>query len=244
VRTRECPAVSGGVARPWRGCPRALRRTGREGLLASIKSYYEDYWDRPGDVSEEDPTTPERRARLIETLRRYLAPGAAVLDLGCGAGRFTRWIREAGYQAAGADIAEGALRKAREAAPGCEFLTLGEDGRIPAEDGRFRAVWTTEVIEHVVDVGSFLQEIRRVLADDGLLILTTPHHGPVKNILVAFLAFDTHFDPLGAHIRFFSPRSLGRCLAESGFALLSWNGIGRVWPVPRTMFAVARKAAQ
>jgi SAM-dependent methyltransferase len=209
--------------------------------MTSIRSYYERFWDRPDDVSDDDPTTPRRRECLVAELRGRVRPGAAVLDLGCGAGAFTRWIREAGYEAFGADIAEGALRKARDASPGCQFLALRDDGGIPAGDGRFAAVWSTEVIEHVLDIRAFLSEIGRVLEAGGLLILTTPYHGRVKNLLLAALAFETHYDPLGDHIRFFSVRSLRRCLEEAGFTMLSWRGIGRVRPVPRTMFVLARK---
>ena len=75
----------------------------------------------------------------------------------------------------------------------------------------------------------------------GLLILTTPYHGFLKNLLIVLLKFDRHFDPEGSHIRFFDKKGLERCLNNSGFAQISWSGIGRFWKMYRTWFVVAQK---
>jgi len=51
-----------------------------------------------------------------ETLRRYGAPAARAIDLGCGAGGVSLELAEAGFDVTGVDFSEVALRKAREAA--------------------------------------------------------------------------------------------------------------------------------
>ena len=209
--------------------------------MTSPRRYYEHYWTELEDVTQHDPTTARRRALLLETLERYLRPGEPVLDLGCGTGMFASSIQEKGFDAIGADLSEAALAIAQERAPRCTFVAIGPDGSIPLPENHFAAVWCSEVIEHVLDVVGFLREAHRVLREDGLLILTTPHHGLVKNAALAVLAFDRHFDPLGAHVRFFSKASLTRCLAKAGFESLRWTGIGRIPPVYRTMFVVSRK---
>ena len=209
--------------------------------MSNLKAYYEKFWDRDHDVSDADVTTPERKRRLLDALRGLLSPGGKVLDLGCGAGKFTAWLHEAGYDAQGMDLSEAALAKARRTFPQAVFSLLKPDGGIPAEPGTFDAAWTTEVIEHIVDVGSFLAEIHRVLKPGGILILTTPYHGRLKNLLVSLLKFDRHFDPEGPHLRFFDRRGLERCLRRAGFRPLSWAGIGRVPLLYRTWFVVAKK---
>jgi 2-polyprenyl-6-hydroxyphenyl methylase/3-demethylubiquinone-9 3-methyltransferase len=208
----------------------------------TVAQYYQTYWESTDDVSKGDVTTPRRRAKLLDVLACNLSPGDAVLDLGCGAGIFTRWIQEAGFQATGVDVAENALERARKnAAPQCQFLLMGPDGKIPGADEQYHAVWSTEVIEHVLDVSQFLREIHRVLRPKGLVILTTPYHGLLKNLLIVLRKFDGHFDPEGPHIRFFDKRGLDRCLRKAGFIPLLWQGIGRIWPLYRTWFVVARK---
>ena len=120
-------------------------------------------------------------------------------------------------------------------------MPLGEDTRIPGADGEFAAVWCSETIEHVLDGGRFPGEVRRVLRDSGILVLTMPYHGLVKNLLVAAFGFDRHFDPEGPHIRFFDRKGLARCLRKAGLEPMVWSGIGRMWPLYRTWFIVAQK---
>jgi SAM-dependent methyltransferase len=205
------------------------------------EAFYEKYWDGGADVPASDPTTPERKRLLLDVLARSVRPGGSVLDLGCGCGIFTAWLKEAGYDAVGADVSEKALSSARRKHEGIRFLRLNDDGALPFADSSFDAVWASEVLEHVLDVGAFLSEVRRVLKPGGLLILTTPYHGILKNVLVAVLKFDRHFDPEGPHIRFFDRKGLTRCLDRAGFAPLSWRGIGRLPGLYRTWFVVAAR---
>jgi 2-polyprenyl-3-methyl-5-hydroxy-6-metoxy-1,4-benzoquinol methylase len=208
-----------------------------------FKQYYEGYWDRDTDVSDHDVTTPERRRRLLANVARHCQPGDPVLDLGCGAGSFTAALRRAGFGAVGYDLSARAVAMARHRHPECRFGTLNPDGSIPEPDGQFAAVWSSEVIEHVLDVRAFLREINRAIRPGGILILTTPYHGLAKNLLVTCVKFDQHFDVEDSHIRFFDRRGLDRTLGKAGFRPLSYGGVGRVWPVYRSWFVVARKAA-
>ena len=47
--------------------------------------------------------------------------------------------------------------------------------KFPYEDNSFDFVIATEIIEHLFDTDSFLQEINRILKKDGTIILTTPN---------------------------------------------------------------------
>lgn len=208
-----------------------------------LKTYYETYWTRDTDVSENDVTTPERRQRLLRELRRHCEPGAIVLDLGCGAGSFACEIQQAGYDAVGMDLSEKAVAFARRRHPHVRFEVLHADGTIPAPDRTFAAVWSSEVIEHVFDVGAYLREIHRVLQPNGLLVLTTPHHGLIKNLGIVLVKFERHFNVQGNHIRYFTKPALDRCLTEGGFQPLAYGGVGRFWPVYRTWFVTAKRAA-
>lgn len=59
----------------------------------------------------------------LERFRAALPPGAAVLDLGCGAGEpVARWLIEAGYRLTGIDIAEAMLAICRRRWPEGEWL--------------------------------------------------------------------------------------------------------------------------
>jgi SAM-dependent methyltransferase len=68
---------------------------------------------------EDDPET----VTALETLAGDLPAGAAVLDLGCGAGvPVTMWLAEHGYAVTGVDISERQLGLARKLVPEATFL--------------------------------------------------------------------------------------------------------------------------
>jgi ubiquinone/menaquinone biosynthesis C-methylase UbiE len=145
---------------------------------------------------------------------------AHVLDLGCGLGDFAAALDEHGAQVTGCDVAEEALRRARERHPGIEFVQSGEE--LPFDVGSFDAVWAGEVLEHVQDVLGLLAEVHRVLRPEGQLIVSTPDHGPVKRLHVGISrsAFETTFNPRSDHVRFFTSHTLRTTLAVSEFSEL------------------------
>jgi ubiquinone/menaquinone biosynthesis C-methylase UbiE len=78
-------------------------------------------------------------------------------------------------------------------------------------------VLCAETLEHVRDVQLFLSEVRRVLRPGGTLAITTPLHGRLTALRLLVRGFDSGFDPLSPHLRFFTRRSLTRLLNELGF---------------------------
>ena len=202
-----------------------------------MKAFYEDVWaELPEDP---EPWAWERRRAL---LLAEVRPGERVLDLGCGAGRFVAALRDAGADAVGVELAEGALERARRNVPGAELHRLGADGAIPLEDGSVDLVWCSEVLEHVPDTAGLLSEARRVLRTGGRLLVTTPSHDLPRRLLLALARFDDHFDPLGQHVRFYSRRSLARVLDAFAFEDIHITSIGGPPGLRETLVARARKA--
>ena len=85
-----------------------------------------------------------------------------MVDLGCGEMPYANMMRELKIDYRGADI-EGAS------------LQIGQDGRVPLADGSADAVLSVQVLEHVRDLDAYCAEIRRLLSDNGVLLLST--HG-------------------------------------------------------------------
>jgi SAM-dependent methyltransferase len=123
-----------------------------------------------------------------EHLVRYLvatelAPRRRVLDAACGEGYGTALLAAAGARSAtGVDLDERTIAHAEGRHPGAKFVRA-DVRQLPFEDGAFDLVVSFETIEHVRDPEAVLDEFRRVLADDGLLIVSTPnkHHYLVEN---------------------------------------------------------------
>lgn len=90
---------------------------------------------------------------------------------------------------------------------------------LPLGDGEVDAAWAGEVIEHVVDVGGFCSELRRVVRPGGPLLLTTPDHPRALLLRLALRrrAFERHFHPYADHLRFFTAGTLTTVLRDAGF---------------------------
>jgi 2-polyprenyl-6-hydroxyphenyl methylase/3-demethylubiquinone-9 3-methyltransferase len=212
--------------------------------MSDTRAYYERYWQDPdAAVPNYDPTTPARRAMLADALSD-LPAGSRVLDMGCGTGEFTGHLAELGFRPVGVDLSEGAVRAATARFPNAEFHAGTPEQFVDRYAGQFQAVWSTEVIEHVFDLYGFFASVNRFLAPGGRLVLTTPYHGLIKNLLIDFRNYDHHYNPFGGHIRFFNKKSLTRCLIHCGFTPNRWAGIGRAWPLYRSFFVVATKTGQ
>src|SRR5262249_42781420 len=131
------------------------------------------------------------RGYLIEAehLARYkwaatIISGGRVLDAGCGVAYGTSMMARSGAsQVIGVDIAEAVLDAVRPDMPDNVRLEAGDVRDLQYGDGTFDAVVCFECIEHLVDPGLALDEFARVLAPDGLLLVSSPNrdvHPPIN----------------------------------------------------------------
>ena len=115
-----------------------------------------------------------------EHLARYqvaaqLAESRRVLDAACGEGYGTSLLAAAGAKSAvGIDLDSRAVAHARRRYPDAEFIQ-GDVRQVPFEGGAFDLVVSFETIEHIADPAAVLDELGRVLAQDGWLLISTPN---------------------------------------------------------------------
>jgi len=122
--------------------------------------------------------TVKRRSKMrrsmgrVRRLKRRMR-GRRLLDVGANVGFLVEAARRQGLEAVGLEINPVLVDHASATLPGNRFIcgTMEEAG-LAAES--FDCVYTSEVIEHLVDVNSFIAEIARVSRPGGLLYLTTP----------------------------------------------------------------------
>lgn len=116
-----------------------------------------------------------------EHISRYwwaarLAEGRRVLDAGCGVGYGSNMLADAGAsEVVGVDIATSIVEAASVGArPNVTFET-GDVASLGFDDESFEVVVCFEVIEHVEDTDAVLDELARVLAPDGVLLISSPN---------------------------------------------------------------------
>lgn len=102
--------------------------------------------------------------------------GRRVLDAGCGVGYGTALMTESGAaQAIGVDISRDAIRQAHDQFGHRGGFVVADLAELPFADDFFDVVICFEAIEHVEDPERVLDELRRVLDDDGFILLSTPN---------------------------------------------------------------------
>lgn len=113
--------------------------------------------------------------------------GKTVVDLGCGPGIKSLTFATAGANVIGFDIRESSvqharenLRQIRETHPGlaihAEYHQQDlQGGIVSIPDASAHIVLLVEVIEHLTDYQTVLQEIYRILTPQGSVLITTPN---------------------------------------------------------------------
>lgn len=113
----------------------------------------------------------------------------AVLDVGCGTGRFTLGISTAkNSMVCGLEPSIEMLKQAVAKDKSRNILWIRGDGqKLPLRDGFFNCVYMTLVIHHIENKEMALREIYRVLKKGGkCVIMTNPHYRMKKHVLRDF----------------------------------------------------------
>jgi SAM-dependent methyltransferase len=157
-----------------------------------------------------------------------LAPGAWVLDLGCGEGRHVHGAHMmAGVNIVGLDLDRASLAKAQEGlrslpgGDGVSAVLAGDAYRLPFADQAFDAVICSEVLEHLEDYRRVLGEIARVLKPGGLFAPTVPRAWPERICWRLAPGEGGYADQPGGHVRIFDQARLRDEISALGFSFLS-----------------------
>jgi SAM-dependent methyltransferase len=154
---------------------------------------------------------------LLERSLKQVAPRARgrLLDVGCGDKPYEAWFHDH------VDIYIGIEHVATFAATAAGQRSRADvvygGGTLPFRDGAFDTVLNVQVLEHTPRPAALVAEMARVLAPDGLLILTAPFQ------------FRLHEQP---HDYFrYSPHGLAELCAEAGLEIVETVQQGSLWSV-------------
>jgi 2-polyprenyl-3-methyl-5-hydroxy-6-metoxy-1,4-benzoquinol methylase len=127
-----------------------------------------------------------RSAHTLDCFQRLVAPGARVLDVAAAQGNFSLALAELGYEVTWNDFRSelaGYVKAKYE--HGMVHYAPGNALELKFE-APFDAVLLGEVIEHVAHPDQFLAKISAFVRPGGLIVLTTPNGGYMRNTLPRF----------------------------------------------------------
>jgi 2-polyprenyl-3-methyl-5-hydroxy-6-metoxy-1,4-benzoquinol methylase len=166
-----------------------------------------------------------------------------VFELGCGNGALAAALCERGYQVAGVDPSESGIEQARLAHPEASLHVGGCYNPLAEVYGRFPAVVSLEVVEHVYAPREFARCVRDLLEPGGIAIISTPYHSYLKNLALALAGkMDAHFGPLWdhGHIKFWSVETLTELFHEQGMTRERIDRVGRIPALAKSMILTFR----
>lgn len=186
------------------------------------------------------------RDRLCEALARDPAAerpldGLAVLDIGCGGGLLAEAVVRMGARVHGVDVVERNIAVAREHAADAGLAIDYEcvTAESLAERGAsYDVVLNMEVVEHVADLGAFMEAGNALVRPGGLHVVSTLNRN-LRSFVIGIVGAEYLFRilPRGTHQwrRFVRPAELERHLARGGLSIEARSGV-KVNPLTRRMW--------
>jgi len=148
----------------------------------------------------------------------------SLLDVGCGTGNFLWEVSKArpNVNLCGLDISEKMLAIARKRLGGKADLRTGDSEHLPWEGNSFDVITCTDSFHHYPNPKAVLLELRRVLKQRGKVIIADPWAPFILRQIGNFLILFSR----SGDTRLYSKWEMERLMADSGFALTSWQRVG------------------
>ena len=147
---------------------------------------------------------------------------ARILDIATGQGYLLRHLQKAGFSNfTCVDIDDQQFREDKAVN---HFVNADVNQPLPFADGSFDLVISSETIEHVENPRAFVRELKRVMADNGSLILTTPNISTIASRLLFLMLghLDGHREgdyAVSGHVTVLPDWALSRIFSEEGLVI-------------------------
>ncbi|HVJ00463.1 MAG TPA: bifunctional 2-polyprenyl-6-hydroxyphenol methylase/3-demethylubiquinol 3-O-methyltransferase UbiG [Sphingomonas sp.] len=196
-----------------------------------------DWWDPKGSSAMLHRLNPARLGYIREQIDLHWGgdgqgftplAGRTALDVGCGAGLLAEPLARLGAAVTGLDAAPENIAAAAAHARQSGLAITYRASELAALAGtRFDLVTCLEVIEHVTDPAAFVRALADVLADDGLLILSTPNRTARSKLALITIGEGMGRIPRGTHDwdKFLTPDELTGLLVDAGLRVIDRRGL-------------------
>ncbi len=198
------------------------------------------WWDPRGPMAALHKFNPVRLAYIRDQTAAHFGrdakrldnlAGLRVLDIGCGGGILAEPLARLGAAVVGADPSERNIAVARHhaAQSGLTIDYRNTSAETLAEAGEnFDVVLAMEVVEHVTDVGLFVEVATAMVKPGGLLFIATLNR-TVKSFALAIVGAEyiLRWLPRGTHQwdKFVTPNELEIAIEQNGMQIADQTGV-------------------
>ena len=188
-----------------------------------MKKYY-DYWDPSPILApfNEVNHTPKILKKLNKILNNSNYSSLNHVDVGCGNGKLTVKIAKNFKKTLGIDVSSKGISLAKKLkSKNVKFKNYSLESLFKTKQ-KFDFVTSIETIEHQYDPFIFIQHLEAIISKNGYLLISTPYHGYIKNLMISILNLnDRHYTSLWrhGHIKFFSINTFKQLLSVSNVKL-------------------------
>jgi 2-polyprenyl-3-methyl-5-hydroxy-6-metoxy-1,4-benzoquinol methylase len=163
--------------------------------------------------------TIKRYNEILDKMEPFRKTGR-LLDIGCGIGFFLDEAKKRGWEVYGTEYSERLIGLLRE-----KGITIHE-GQLNSknyEEGFFDVVTSFEVIEHINNPISEINQIGKLIRKGGLVYITTPNF---NSLLRRRLKIQYNVINYPEHLSYYAPRTLTKLFNSNGFKKLKVETTG------------------
>jgi 2-polyprenyl-6-hydroxyphenyl methylase/3-demethylubiquinone-9 3-methyltransferase len=198
------------------------------------------WWDPHGPMAALHKFNPVRLAYIRDRAAAHFGrdpkrldslAGLRLLDIGCGGGILSEPLARLGAILVGADPSDSNIAVAQQHAAqsglSIDYRSTSAEA-LAAAGERFDAVLAMEVIEHVADVGLFVEVAAELVKPGGLLFVATLNR-TLKSFALAIVGAEyiLRWLPRGTHQwdKFVTPNELEIAIEQSGMQAAGETGV-------------------
>jgi 2-polyprenyl-3-methyl-5-hydroxy-6-metoxy-1,4-benzoquinol methylase len=160
---------------------------------------------------------------LIRRFKKYFRKNARILDYGSGPGFFIPYLLRKKTRVTALEFSQNSLDIINQKFSGNQgFMGAYSAEKLVSQKLQFDTITLIEVIEHLDDhyLDITFKNIQKLLADDGILIITTPNDEDLSKSFILCPETNTLFHRW-QHVRTWNIKSLRKYLEESGFRIIN-----------------------
>jgi methionine biosynthesis protein MetW len=165
---------------------------------------------------------------IVSLLENLIDNGDQVFDLGCGDGTVGALLKD-NYRITidGCDISEVAVDRAQNHYRTVHQLNI-DNKDIPVESESYDIVICTDVLEHTLSPGHPLTEVRRILKNDGVTVISVPNYGFIRYRIHSVMGNLSSIIRDKRHYSAFTVSHLHNLLDNNGLDVQTTLGISRL----------------